>query len=69
MRRKLLTLVALLGITVLASWAPGAEAVAYCSKEYCRGKGASTTCGCPPGTDRVGAGVTCGTYKTACYAV
>jgi hypothetical protein len=69
MRRKLLTVVALLGIAVLASWAPGADAAAYCSKEYCRGKDKSSVCACPPGTDRVGTAVTCATYGNSCFAV
>ncbi len=67
MTKKLLSLIALLGLTVLASWAPSAEAVGYCSTTYCAGKPTSTSCGCPPGTDRVGQATTCGAYKTNCW--
>lgn len=62
MRRRLLALTAMLVLTVLASWAPQAEAVAYCSASYCAGKPASTKCGCPPGTDRRGQASTCGAW-------
>lgn len=60
--KKLLTLAAALGLALVASLAPRAEAAAYCSKTYCQGKPSSTVCGCPPGTDRVGAPSTCGSW-------
>ena len=63
MKKKLLGLTAALAVTALASGAGSAEAVAYCSSTYCAGKPASTKCGCPPGTDRVGAASTCGGWN------
>lgn len=67
MTKKLLALTALLGLTVLASWAPRAEAIGYCSSTYCAGKPSSTSCACPPGTDRVGQPSTCAGYTTRCW--
>jgi hypothetical protein len=70
MRRKLLTLVAALGITALASWTPGAEAAAianYCTDLYCQGKGTGTVCACPPWTERFGYNANCGNYHYACF--
>jgi len=64
MRKRLLALAALLGLTALASWAPRVEAVAYCSSTYCAGKPLSTSCGCPPGTDKVGQPSTCGGWNS-----
>lgn len=62
--KKLLALSVPLALTVLASWAPKAEAVAYCSSTYCAGKLSSASCGCPPGTDKVGKASTCGSWNT-----
>ena len=62
MTKKLFALAALLALTALAS-IPQAEAVAYCGSSYCAGKPKSTTCGCPPGTDRVGQASTCGGWN------
>ena len=45
MKKKLFALTAVLGLSVLASWAPSAEAVGYCSSTYCAGKPATATCG------------------------
>lgn len=67
MTKKLLSLTALLGLTVLASWAPSAEAIGYCSTTYCAGKSSTTACACPPGTDRVGQASNCAAYTTRCW--
>jgi hypothetical protein len=64
MKKKLFALSAVLGLSVLASWAPQAEAVAYCNSSYCVGKPSTTKCGCPPETDRRGQASTCGTWNT-----
>jgi hypothetical protein len=64
MTKRLFALTAVLGLTVLASWFSQAEAVAYCSSTYCAGKPSTTSCGCPPGTDKVGKASTCGSWNT-----
>lgn len=63
MKKKLFAAAALLGISLFASWAPEAEAVAYCDSGYCVGKPSSTKCGCPPHTDRRGQSTTCGSWN------
>jgi len=63
MKRKLLILTAVLGIAGIPTWAPQAEAVAYCNSTYCVGKPATTKCGCPPHTDRRGQASTCGSWN------
>ena len=50
MKKRLLTLTATLALTALASWAPRAEANAFCSPTFCAGKPLTTSCACPPGT-------------------
>ncbi len=67
MKKKLFALSAVLGLSVLASWAPQAEAVAYCNSSYCVGKPSSTKCGCPPETDRRGQASTCGSWNTVSW--
>lgn len=71
MKKKLFALSAVLGLSVLASWVPQAEAVAYCGSTYCAGKPSTTKCGCPPGTDKVGQPSTCGSWnsisRTGCW--
>lgn len=62
--KKLFALTALLGMTALATWSSSAEAVAYCSSTYCAGKLSTASCGCPPGTDKVGKASTCGSWNT-----
>ena len=64
MRKKFPAFSAALGIAAIASWTPQAEAVGYCSASYCAGKPASATCGCPPGTDKVGQTSFCGSWNT-----
>jgi hypothetical protein len=59
MRNRLLALTAALGIAVLASWTPRAEATTYCSDLYCAGKPEDAPCPCPPGTDKEGNPSTC----------
>ena len=70
MTRKLLALTTLLVLTILASWAPRAEAIGSCSAAYCAGRPAATKCGCPPGTDFPGKVATCGSWNRvgACWA-
>lgn len=63
MKKKLFAAAALLGIALVPSFMPEAEAVAYCSPSYCAGKPSSTKCGCPPGSDRVGQSSNCGAYN------
>jgi hypothetical protein len=71
MKRKLLVLTAVLGIAGISTWAPQAEAVAYCNSTYCVGKPATTKCGCPPHTGRPGQASTCGAWNgiapTGCW--
>jgi len=67
MKKKLLVLTALLGITALAASVPQAEAIGYCSSTYCAGKPGSTRCACPPGTDKVGQANFCDGYQTSCW--
>ena len=67
MKKKLFALTAVLGLSVLASWTPQAEAVAYCNSSYCVGKPSTTKCGCPPETDRRGQASTCGSWNTVSW--
>lgn len=68
MKRKLFALAALLGLIALGSPAPRAEAAApFCTPLTCQGKPATTTCACPPWTERFGYTATCGSYGYACY--
>ena len=71
MKKKLFALTAVLGISAFVSSVPRAEAVGYCSSTYCAGKPLSTSCGCPPGTDKVGKASTCGGWNkvsaTGCW--
>ena len=64
MRNRLLALTVALGIAALASWAPSAEAIGYCSSTYCAGKPSTTACACPPGTDKVGKASNCAGWNT-----
>jgi len=64
MRNRLLALTAALGITALASWAPNAEAIGYCSSTYCAGKPGTTACACPPDTDKKGKASNCAGWNT-----
>ena len=64
MRKRLLTLTAALALAAIASWAPRAEAIGYCSSTYCAGKPSTTSCACPPGTDKVGKASNCGGWNT-----
>ena len=61
MKRKLSTLPLLLGLALLASWAPQAEAVASCTDSYCVLRPSSTPCACPAGSAHPYQRVTCGT--------
>ena len=63
MKKKLFAAAALLGIALVPSFMPQAEAIAYCSSTYCAGKLSTAKCACPPGTDRVGQPSTCGAYN------
>lgn len=67
--KKLFVVTAMLAAACVATWAPSAEAVGYCSATYCAGKPATATCGCPPHTDRPGRTVFCGNWNTvgACW--
>ena len=65
MRNRLLALTAALGIAVLASWAPSAEAIVYyCSDTYCDGKPETASCSCPPETDREGRASNCSEWHS-----
>ncbi|HKV07913.1 MAG TPA: hypothetical protein VJ725_07250 [Thermoanaerobaculia bacterium] len=65
MRSRLLALAAALGIAVLASWTPRAEAIVYyCSEAYCAEKPESTACSCPPGTDKEGKPSNCEVWNS-----
>lgn len=67
--KKLLGLAAVLAATFVATWAPSAQAVGYCSASYCAGKPPSASCGCPPHTDRPGHPAFCGSWNRvgACW--
>jgi hypothetical protein len=71
MKRKLLVLTAVLGMSVFSSWAPQAESSAGCSDTYCAGRPAETPCACPKWTDRPGRPSFCGSYRSsiACWYV
>jgi hypothetical protein len=62
MRNRLLALTAALGMAVLASWTPGAEAIIYCSDSFCAGKPEDAACPCPPWSDKDGNPSTCGQW-------
>jgi hypothetical protein len=64
MRNRLLALIAALGIAALASWTSSAEAATYCSDALCEGQPESTTCICPPGTDKEGKKGRCGEWNS-----
>lgn len=68
MKKKLLSLIPVLGLAALASWAPQAEAVGYCDNGYCDGKPASALCGCPPWTDKPGKSTFCGAWNSVSRA-
>ncbi len=59
MRKRLLTLTAAFALTVLASWAPRAEATIYCSDRFCSIRSPEDPCICAPGTDKEGNQSTC----------
>lgn len=60
MKKKLFAAAALLGIALVPSFAPQAEAVGYCSASYCAGKPPLSQCGCPPDSGRPGFTTVCG---------
>jgi hypothetical protein len=66
MKRKLFALTVLLGITVLASWAPRAEAYGSC-EDICDGTNNTAHCSCPPDSDFPGRVATCGGWIVRCY--
>jgi hypothetical protein len=63
MKKKLFAAAALLGIALVPSFTPQAEAIGYCSATFCAGRPGTTKCACPPGTDRVGQPSSCGAYN------
>jgi hypothetical protein len=68
MKRKMLALALLLGITALASAVPPAEASLYdCGGLFCQGKYSNTVCYCSASSERPGWSATCGSWKVACY--
>lgn len=64
MRNRLLALTAALGMAVLASWTPNAEAIAYCSDRYCAGKPEDAPCPCPPMSDKEGETSNCAVWNS-----
>lgn len=64
MKRKLFALTVLLGITVLASWAPRAEAIISCDDCPAADK---TQCVCPPESDFHGRIAVCSGWIARCY--
>ena len=64
MKRKMLLLSLLLGISTIPAWAPQAEAAIYCGPVFCASRPWTTSCACPPGTDRVGSPSNCGSYQS-----
>ena len=69
MKGRLFALAIALGITVMASWAPRAEASGTCDA-ICDGP-SNTPCTCPLGSDRPGRASTCnlwqGTSLRGCF--
>ena len=69
MRRKLLALTFVLGMVVVASWVPRAEASGNC--DVICDVADNTPCTCPPGSDRPGRASTCklwqGTSLRGCF--
>jgi hypothetical protein len=70
MKGKLFALAAILGLTLLASGIPRAEATTYPSCLSCTGP-TNTTCICPEGTDWAGSPSFCRTWNqvggTGCW--
>lgn len=64
MKRKLSILAVPLGLALLASWAPQAEAVASCTDRYCITQPSYASCACPAGSAHPYKRVTCGTAYT-----
>jgi hypothetical protein len=64
MRNRLLALTVTLGLAVLASWAPSAEATIYCSAGFCAGKSEDAPCPCPPGSDKEGNTSNCAEWNS-----
>jgi|1186.fasta_scaffold114372_2 hypothetical protein len=69
MKRKLFALTVLLGITVLASWAPRAEAYPFCDEICDPTTNPTTKCTCPPSSDRPGLPAACGGWYGRCYFI
>jgi hypothetical protein len=65
MKRKMLTLAAVLGITALASLTPSAEAAVECGFG-CSGKPGTTVCYCSLDGGNPGWATTCRAFKTVC---
>ena len=65
MKRKILTLAVLLGISTVASLAPPAGAAIPCIPG-CGGQPGTTVCYCPLDSDNPGWSTTCRYYKTVC---
>ena len=61
MKKKLFMLAVPFGLTLFASWAPEAEAVASCTDKYCVTQPSSAPCACPTGSAHPFQRVTCGT--------
>lgn len=66
MKGKLWTLPVLLGVALLASWAPQAEAVASCTDRYCITQPSYAPCACPADSLHPYQRVTCGS-SFSCY--
>jgi hypothetical protein len=62
MKRKLLVLTALLGISLTPSLGGAALPYPACNV-FCPGKSSGTPCLCPVGTDRPGHQTTCGKWN------
>lgn len=65
MKRKILTLAALLGISAVASLVPSAEAAVACGLG-CAGQPGTTVCYCPADSENPGWRTTCRYFKTVC---
>lgn len=64
MRNRLLALTAALGMAVLATWAPKAEATIYCSDLYCASRPEDAPCICSPKTDKAGETSNCAVWNS-----
>ena len=67
MKRKLLALTVALGITMIASWVPRAEASGDNCDTYCNTADPGDSCTCPGASDRPGDTAMCQYWQTTSF--